>query len=138
MRRSKPPPFELPAEPVDQYEVRWWSFDPYSPGVIRESCAVYHANTDWKTLFPDSDRDGAPFKNEWAIFCNGTLTGRRNGWREAWLQVDWSDSYDSRVAVLKAAGERVVERITAHEQSITELRAVLSRLTTELTTELDG
>ncbi len=98
-------PFELPSQPVDGYEVRWWSVEVlgHETKVVPHR-AVFHKRRSWTELFePDGRPPGAGFVNEWQVFRRERFTGRSEGWRDGWSDYDWGLDFGSeRDALLKA------------------------------------
>jgi hypothetical protein len=140
MTTRKPPPFTLPEEPVDQYEVFWWSVESYSdiPRIVA-SRAVYHMHTTWEELFDADDRPpGAPFIKQWQIFRNGAFTGRGHdhessptgdGWSD-WHNFDWFGTYAMRAEAVVAARRLASERLASFVQSANALREWLNTVDT--------
>ena len=125
----KTPPFTLPKDPVDRYEVRWYEVDT-NLYTIRECRAVYHVHSSWRAVVGDNGdtREGAPFVNEWQIFraakgCPESFTGRsRHGWHEAWEFADWSNDYATRSAARQALRKAIFRDIERAQEELEDLQ----------------
>lgn len=71
----------MPDEPVDRFELRWWTID---EGKLIRNRAVYHVNTPWGEACPDGADffgDRADFVDHWQLFHDGRYAGRTaDGW----------------------------------------------------------
>ena len=120
MGTVKPPPFTLPAEPVDKYEVFWWRVDTYNdiPRII-ESRAVYHVHETWEALCGKDERSpGAPFVNQWQLFHNGRFDARGPDWA-GWAkheQWSWDGAYATRAEAVAKARELAERRAADFHQ----------------------
>lgn len=93
------PPFALPWKRVDGHEATWYTvgYDSWDLGRITRHRAVYRINAEWREVFPDDDRDGAPFVDEWLIYVTFDndrehFAGRRDGW-DSLRQIDWRNHF---------------------------------------------
>ena len=131
---NKKRPFDLPAAPVDGYEVRLWhvgrdSSDRY---YVHQWRAKYHVNTPWSAV---SNRPGGQdLVNHWQIFDNDDrFCGRSSdGWAVAWSGATWEDYFPSRseafTEAVRCATElaaRLRERVARAERNAVELAAAL-------------
>src|SRR5260370_38157882 len=100
MRDKKRTPFKLPKEPVDKYEIRWWTVEPLDIPTVIPHRAIYHINSTWKEIVGDDknrrDRPcaasaipGVDFVDNWQLFRRDRFIGRNVGWSiDDW---NWSD-----------------------------------------------
>lgn len=68
---------ELPATPVDGYEIHWFSVESDEIWKMRMR---YHASRTWNEVYPRDSRAGAPFRDQWQVFRNDRFTARALGW----------------------------------------------------------
>jgi len=125
----KPPPFTLPADPIDGHEVHWWAVESYSYGNeprVVECRAVYH-------VLAPAAQGALPFKNEWKIFRGGEFSGRTScGWTGAWENRDWSVEFATEAEALAEAVKICREREQRAKMETARLRRVRSLLETRL------
>ncbi len=128
-----PPPFEIPIEPIDRYEVRWFKVEPYF-GRVEEGLAVYHKNTTWRELYPEDPVAGVDIVNEWMIHHDGRATGRSDeGWR-ALLEFDWWNDrhFKTRKEALQALLKTFQEKEIRLRKELSELEEKFARTGEEL------
>lgn len=65
---------ELPAEPVDGFELTYFSI---STDRVQEIRLKYHSNTKWSDV---GVGHGANFVDQWQVFTDGYFSGRFEGW----------------------------------------------------------
>jgi hypothetical protein len=107
-------PFVLPAEPVDQYEVRWWQVGSnHDLPIVREVRGLYHVNTSWEA--------GAPFIDQWQFFTDGRFEGRGGSWND-WGWMSWDSAYPSREAAIARARQIATERLAGLERRAAAVR----------------
>ena len=117
----------LPAEPVDGYEIRWFSVEgPYTR--ICENRLLYHVSRTWEEVYPNNGR-GADFRDEWQIFERGHFTGRLEGWETPDLNPYWPQQFERGYATRAGA---VVEARRLVEARIVSLLSEAAELNTRL------
>lgn len=125
----KAPPFSIPDEPVDQYEIHWYRVIHLNVPRISELRALYHVNTPWEALYPGDNRPGgAVFTDQWQVFEDGNFNGRMPSW-EGWSRIcddyAWAHGYATKEEAQKAANEWTKKRIARLEEEILELKTYL-------------
>jgi hypothetical protein len=111
----------IPENPVDKLILRWWTLGDYD---VIPHHAVYHVNTKWNDLYPDS-RPGADFEDQWQIFYDGRFSGRSNqGWK-AMEAGDWSRCFSTEVEARQVLCDRLRERIVHLKDEIVDRRQAL-------------
>lgn len=70
--------FRTPKKPVDGYEIKLWRVEYIHR--ISEWRAVYHVDTPFENVSPKDLGSSASFTDQWAIFYDGRLQGRSQGW----------------------------------------------------------
>ena len=94
------PPFKLPKDPVDQYEVSWYcSHTVTGRFELYELKCLYHINTPWKSLYKDI---GADFTNEWQCFRDGRFYCRWTEWSLDKLNSNWDEAYLTKAEAYQA------------------------------------
>lgn len=116
---------ELPAEPVDGFEVEWFSIGEhveFGRGDARASRAVYHVNGKWADVVGESmgRMRGLDFVGQWQIFDAGKFSGRADGWTSIRRVAGARDVFPDRVAALEALADRIATELL-------RLRAALAR-----------
>lgn len=94
---------KLPKEPINGFEVRYFTI---SPEHVTEIRLKYHLNSKWSDVC--EARGGADFMDEWQVFTDGFFSGRVDGWLTL-ADKDRTDDFETRdeaVAALKAHFER--------------------------------
>lgn len=134
MSNKSTPPFTLPAEPCDRYQVTWFRayYDGYNnhlPPRIEHFRAVYHANTKWKDI--DERSGGADFVDQWQIFANGAFSGRSNpGWAAFTKGIyNWSECFATQAEAEAYLIERMREETAYLQNKLNERLAQLETLT---------
>lgn len=116
----------LPAEPVDGYEITWYTAG--GPDIrVDEYRLVYHAHRAWREVCPDSHGEGAGFHDQWQVFENGQFESRISGWR---LVSYWHDQFDRGHATREEASTEARKLVAAR---IGRLRAEIENLEARLT-----
>lgn len=124
---------ELPSEPVDGFELKWFTLGEYEPSSVIPRRAVYRVNVSWRDAFPDeADRGGIPFIDEWMIYERGRLTGRVSGWRNV-LKFSWVNFHASEQEALGHAGNVLRRRIASRREEIDELNVQLESVVAQTT-----
>lgn len=119
----------LPKEPVDQYEIKYWSYD---GDRIIESRFVYHVNTKWNDLYPEDSYWGADFVNHWQIFHNGNFEGRTNiGWEQP-LRWKFEYNYATRKEAVQALVLRLRLSASNMEERLSDLKQKIAEYEKEL------
>lgn len=62
----------LPEQPVDEFEVRYFTIRSRR---VQELRLLYHVNKKW-----DGTRGGVDFVDDWQVFVDGYFSGRMGGW----------------------------------------------------------
>jgi len=135
MSQIKPPPFTLPVEPVDRYELRWYRIDPYSDEVrIDEHRAVYFVDATWADVCGDDGKSpGRPFVDQWQIFDNGRFEGRNVGWSAmSKPQEYWDGAFKTRAEASALRIKILENRLRAQEEKVAELTAKLVKARAEI------
>lgn len=118
---------ELPSQPVDGYEIRWYDVEGPSVRVV-ERRLVYHARKTWAEVYPDrASKDGHPFEDEWQLFEDGICERRLPGWGtpRSYPPLRGCD-FMSREEALQRAREIVKDEIEFLERQIVEYRKRLT------------
>lgn len=95
---------ELPATPVDGFEIRYFTIE-YER--VQEVVLRYHINSKWSDVCHDSDGQGtagAAFIDDWQYIVDGRFEGRSVGWLTP-TTIERKDCYAVRedaTAALKA------------------------------------
>lgn len=111
------PPFELPAEPIDQHELIWWNV---REGDVERSRAVYHVNTPWEVAVPNDkgNHPGVALVDDWQMFDGrDRFHGRNCGWNP-WHQFDWRGSFTTEAEAREEALVCVVGYIGRAEREL--------------------
>ena len=97
------PPFTLPAEPVDRYEVTYYPVELQGRYThVREMRAVFIACATYAEVFPERDAgNGKPFNQEWLLYENGRSVARSApGWMSLIMRTAdcgvWAGSFATR------------------------------------------
>lgn len=123
------PPFTLPAQPVDGYEVRWYRVgtDHHDFGEVRCGRAVYRLKASWREIFPDDNQDGAPFEDEWQVFDHtGWFSGRAPRW-DGFACDSWSGCFaieaEAKAYAIELVSAKVAGLTSERERWVSWLRA---------------
>lgn len=118
----------LPKEPVDRFEIKYWSYD---GDRIIETRIVYHVNTKWADLYPDDSR-GVDFVNHWQIFHNGNFSGRtHDGWEQP-LRWTFAHDYATRKEAVQALVLRLKLTAKNSEERLSDLKEKIAEYEKEL------
>lgn len=123
---------ELPSEPVDGYEIKWFHVENYSD--IREGRLVYRKDKAWQEVYPGDKRNGARFKDEWQVFEDDRYTGRVDEWnltKKRWAEL-FEDGYETRNEALLEAKRRTAKWIARLEADLRSANARLEEISREL------
>lgn len=115
---------ELPAEPVDGYEIKYFSIE---YGRVLEHKLVYHANTRWADLYPDNPR-GADIVDQWRLFDGNSFTGRCCGWKYPIERTDWDDEFATYDEAINGLRNRMTKTLKSLEQQADSLRLAIEEL----------
>jgi hypothetical protein len=116
---------ELPAIPIDGYEIKWWEVD---GDRVVEHRLLYHVDRTWRQVYPHAGA-GADFHDEWQAFRNDHFTGRCDGWnlfrRGAWEGV-FARGYATKEDALVELRKRLTSRLSRLREEAAEIEHRLS------------
>jgi len=119
---------ELPKEPVDRYEIKFWRVNVSEHYCyIDEIKMMYFVNTAYSEVMPT--RIGAPLVNQWLVYDNGTPECRIDDWN---FVTEWLDTYHNSFTTKSKAIEHAIkflnERVDFHQGTIDELKDKIKEL----------
>lgn len=127
-------PVDYPTDPIDGYELTWWSVQYHSDVEVLRHRSVYVAKATWDDAVPEHERrtsgPGAPFEDEWKVYWRGQFTGRNPGWncyRES-SRFDWRGSYATEREALDAAIMLARDELGAVEDRVRAIKSSLEAL----------
>ena len=121
--------FVLPTTPIDKYKIEYYRVNGMGERIQVDIVeAVYYVNTPYEVL-NHGVVGGAPIKDDWMMYVNGSCTGRfeqwdsMNGSRERFDNsfLTRKEAVDFAIALLQAD-------ITYHERCIREAQDSIKRL----------
>lgn len=121
--------FELPKEPINRYEIKFWRVsvsDRYC--YINEIKMVYFANATYSEVVPNNG-EGVPLVDQWMLYSNGTPECRLVNWNldEEWLNLN-RNTFNTKENAIEYAIEKLTHYINHHTQIISELKEKVKEL----------
>jgi len=121
--------FELPKEPIDRYEIKFWRVNVSERYCyIDEVKIVYFVNAAYSEVVPNNG-EGVRLVDEWMLYSNGTPEFRLVGWKfdEEWLNLN-RNTFNTKENAIEYAIEKLTHCINHHTQIISELKEKVKEL----------
>jgi hypothetical protein len=127
---------DLPEEPIDGYELRYWCYNGYNmePPVFLER-AVYHVDTPAKEVTTDARNQ--PFTDQWSLHRGGKFVGSFNQWETPKRHADKRRLFPTRLEALEYARGVAVKNVIAVARSLEGQTLALARINDGVEEETD-
>lgn len=121
-------PFDLPKDPVDKHEVRWWSVLFVDVPEVIAHRAIYHVNPTWDEVIGDDGfgRNGVAFVDQWQVFRGEHFVGRGPRLDRSLGESIWDFSYATEAEAITVAAITCRARVANKREQVAQLERALS------------